>query len=211
MKISQKIKNIGVGLLMSTSMLLGVAFLAPTSPVSAAACTDQSSILTFPNWYRGVYQNVADATTGEVECQLFPTNDTNEINGIWVIVTNIVEIVIQIVGYAAVGFIIYGGFKYITSQGEASGITQAKDTITRAVVGLVISIVSVLVLNLVVGIFGLRVDGTCLEVKEATAPKSATKEDNNTTSTGTKLTCGADSDTDKSGKSGIQTPQGATP
>ena len=176
-------------------MLLGVAFLAPAPSVSAAdnvGCVDQSSILTFPNWYRGVYQNITDATTGKVECQLFPSNDTNEINGVWVIVTNIVEIVIQIVGYVAVAFIIIGGFKYITSQGDAAGITKAKDTITRAIVGLVISIVSVLILNLVVGIFGLRIDGNCLEVKEAAAPKSASKDGSDTTSTGTKLTCGSD-------------------
>jgi Type IV secretion system pilin len=154
------LKKIGVAMIMAVSVLVGTVFLAPAPTASAAACTDQSSILTFPNWYRGVYTN-----TG-TECNI---EFKNGINDTWVIVTNIVEILIQAVGYVAVGFIIYGGFKYITSQGESAGVTEAKNTITRAVVGLVISIVSVLILNVVVGIFGLRTSGDCSEIQSGTS------------------------------------------
>lgn len=201
MKFSQKIKNIAVGLLMSASMLLGVAFLAPTPPVSAAACTDQSSILTFPNWYRGIYENNGD------NCVLFP--DSN-INATWVIVTNVVEILLQVVGYVAVGFIIVGGFKYITSQGDAAGVKQAKDTITRAIVGLVISIVSVLILNLVVGIFGLRTDGTCSQIVDGpTKTVDKTGASTTTPPAGEQSDgCGTTKTTDKTGTS---TTPGATP
>lgn len=43
-----------------------------------------------------------------------------------------------IVGIIAVVMIIVGGVKYITSQGESSNVTAAKNTILYAVVGLVI-------------------------------------------------------------------------
>lgn len=125
-----------------------------TVGATTGVCTDYSGILTFPNWYRGVYQNITLPGGGN-NCILFPNSN---INALWVVVSNIVEIIIQAVGYAAVGFTIFGGFKYLTSQGESAAIQAAKQTITRAIVGLVISIVSVLILNLIVGIFGLRVD-----------------------------------------------------
>ena len=43
-----------------------------------------------------------------------------------------------IVGIIAVVMIIVGGVKYITSQGESSNITAAKNTILYAVIGLVV-------------------------------------------------------------------------
>jgi hypothetical protein len=141
--------------MMMASLLAGAVFLTPTPAASAAACTDQSNILTFPNWYRGVYTNAG------TECNI---EFKGGINDTWIIVANVVEILIQAVGYVAVGFIIFGGFKYITSQGEAAGVTAAKQTITRAVVGLVISIVSVLILNVIVNVFGLKTSGPNSEI-----------------------------------------------
>lgn len=43
-----------------------------------------------------------------------------------------------VVGIIAVVMIIVGGVKYITSQGESSNITAAKNTILYAVIGLVV-------------------------------------------------------------------------
>lgn len=176
-----KLKQLGVSLLMLTSFFASVAFLTPTT-ASAAACTDYSNILTFPNWYRGVYVN-----TG-TDCTL----QFDNIDDTWIVVSNIIEILMQAVGYVAVGFIIYGGFKYLTSQGESAALTAAKSTITHAVVGLVISIVSVLLLNLLVGVFGLRTQGDNLEVVDA--PPGTT-----TTSGSTPSTTGTDSSTDDRG------------
>jgi len=160
MNIKKTAKNFGITMVMAISVLASMMFLTPASTASAAPCTDQSNILTFPNWYRGVYTNAG------TECNI---EFKNGINDVWVIVTNLVEILIQAVGYVAVGFIIFGGIKYITSQGEAAGVTSAKQTITRAVVGLVISIVSVLILNLVVGVFGLRTQGPNSEIQSGSS------------------------------------------
>ena len=43
-----------------------------------------------------------------------------------------------IVGVVSVIMIIYGGFRYITSGGESSNVTNAKNTILYAIVGLII-------------------------------------------------------------------------
>ena|SRR5664279_765538 len=54
------------------------------------------------------------------------------------IVTLIVNLMSIIVGVVAVIMIIFGGLKFITSNGEANNISAAKNTIVYALVGLVI-------------------------------------------------------------------------
>ncbi|MEK9195823.1 MAG: pilin [Patescibacteria group bacterium] len=54
------------------------------------------------------------------------------------LVSDIVNIFSVIVGVVAVIMIIYGGFRYITSGGDSGNVTNAKNTILYALVGLVI-------------------------------------------------------------------------
>jgi len=54
------------------------------------------------------------------------------------IITTGINIFSVIVGIVAVVMIIVGGFKYITSGGDSSNVTSAKNTIIQAVIGLVI-------------------------------------------------------------------------
>ncbi|HEU5121382.1 MAG TPA: hypothetical protein VFT59_00925 [Candidatus Saccharimonadales bacterium] len=125
---------------------LGGATLVVATPhtASAAACTDR--LLTFPTWYRGVSETVGS------DCNI---KNPNEVGGlptfIWKIVLNVIEIMLQLVGLISVGYIITGGFKYLTSTGTADDIVKARKTITNAIVGLVISIFSVAIVNVVAG------------------------------------------------------------
>jgi hypothetical protein len=114
--------------------------LAAPQPVSAA-CADR--LLTFPAWYRGVVDDSCNVKS------------PNEVGGlptfIWKIVLNIIEIMLQIVGFLSVGYIITGGFKYLTSTGSSDDIVKARKTIMNALIGLVISIFSVAIVNVVAG------------------------------------------------------------
>jgi len=47
--------------------------------------------------------------------------------------------------------IIFGGFKYITSGGDAGGVTGAKNTILYAIVGLVIVALAQVIVRFVIG------------------------------------------------------------
>jgi len=60
-------------------------------------------------------------------------------NGFAKIITNIL---LFLVGTAAVIMIILGGIKYTTSNGDASQIKSAKDTILYSVVGLIVAIMA---------------------------------------------------------------------
>ena len=107
-------------------------------PVAYADCK-KTDILTFPAWYKGV----VDSGTCEV--------NITSVTSFWIIATNILEILIQITGYVAVGYVIWGGIKYIKSQGEPSGISEAKNTIIYALVGLVIALASVAIVRFIQG------------------------------------------------------------
>lgn len=50
-------------------------------------------------------------------------------------------------GIVATGFIIYGGFLYVTSQGEDSNVETAKKIITYAAVGIIVILVSFALVN----------------------------------------------------------------
>lgn len=54
----------------------------------------------------------------------------------------IIELLTRVSGLIAVGFVIYGAFQYILSQGEPEGLKNAKNTITNALVGFVIVLLS---------------------------------------------------------------------
>ena len=45
--------------------------------------------------------------------------------------------------------IIIGGIKYVTSNGDSSGVTSAKNTILYAVVGLVVAVMAYTIVNFV--------------------------------------------------------------
>lgn len=56
------------------------------------------------------------------------------------LITKLVSVFSYFAGVIAIIMMIVGGFKYVTSQGEASGLASAKSTIIYAIVGLLIAI-----------------------------------------------------------------------
>ena len=121
------------------------------STASASAATTGNPacagrFLTFPVWYRGL-------TVSSSDCNLKPFSGSGKDSGIGtyvgVIALNVIEMVLQLIGYISAFFIIYGGFIYMTQGSEQNKIEQAKKTILNAVVGLVVSIFSIAIVNLI--------------------------------------------------------------
>lgn len=69
-----------------------------------------------------------------------------------VLVTGI-NVFLFIIGALAVIMLIYGGYKYIISAGDASRLKSAKDTIMYAVIGLIVVVLAYSIANFVVNIF----------------------------------------------------------
>lgn len=61
----------------------------------------------------------------------------------------ILNIVTYVAGAAAVLVIILGGIRYITSNGDQSQITSAKNTILYALIGLVVAMMANAIINFV--------------------------------------------------------------
>lgn len=65
----------------------------------------------------------------------------------------VINTLLFIVGALSVIMIIYGGIRYTTSAGDAAKVTSAKNTITYAIVGLVVSFLAFAVVNWVLQLF----------------------------------------------------------
>lgn len=65
----------------------------------------------------------------------------------------VVNVILYVLGAASVIMIVIGGFRYVVSQGDASAIKGAKDTILYAVVGLVVAILAYAIVNFVLNAF----------------------------------------------------------
>lgn len=67
----------------------------------------------------------------------------------------VINVIIAVVGFVAVIMIILGGISFITSQGDTSKVTKARNTILYGVVGLVIALLAFAIVNFVLtNIFG---------------------------------------------------------
>jgi len=68
-------------------------------------------------------------------------------------VQTIINLLLYVLGIIAVIMIVVGGIRYTTSNGNASQIKEAKDTILYSVVGLIVAMLSFAIVNFVIGKF----------------------------------------------------------
>lgn len=66
-------------------------------------------------------------------------------------VSNILSVIYLWIGIIAVIFIVIGGIKYMTSNGDAQKVSTAKSTITYSVIGLVVVLAAFAITNFVIG------------------------------------------------------------
>ena len=68
-------------------------------------------------------------------------------NGVFTQITNTV---LYIVGIISVIMLIYGGLRYVISGGDSKKVTDAKNTILYAIIGLIVSILAFAIVNFVI-------------------------------------------------------------
>ena len=66
-------------------------------------------------------------------------------------IRNIINLLLFIIGVISVIFIILGGIRFVTSQGDSSQVTSARNTILYSVIGLVVAMMAFAIVNWVVG------------------------------------------------------------
>ena len=81
-----------------------------------------------------------------------PEGVPTDLMGAGGVVDSITSTILTVLGFIAVIMLIIGGVKYTLSAGDAKAVTDAKNTILYALIGLVIAILSYAIVNFVVGL-----------------------------------------------------------
>ncbi len=144
-------KNKIVGVVIAAFILFtGFAVLLPatTSAAVAAECNGSTSFLSIPTWYK--YLDVG--RKDEDKCAIIGPPVGGEFS--WELALPriglaIVDILLRVAGMVAVGYVIYGGFRYIVSQGEPDATKSAQGTVINALIGLAIALVAVVAVNFI--------------------------------------------------------------
>jgi len=126
---------------LSSTIYMSAFMVTRVFAVTPESCTNSSaSFLGFPTWYKylnPVYQN------GQCVLQTTMPDDLGKIG------LALVEILLRLAGLIAVAFVIYGGFNYITSQGEPDKTKSARQRIVNALIGLVITIFATVIVSFI--------------------------------------------------------------
>lgn len=69
------------------------------------------------------------------------------------VITNGINFLFVVAAMLALVFLVIGGVKWLTSQGEKEGVNKARETIVAAIVGLVIIFLSYLIVNFILNLF----------------------------------------------------------
>lgn len=126
----------------SVVMSTGMASLVP----SFARAEDTST---------GVGANCADPTATSnplgagADCSKSSSNSSS-LFGAQGTFHTIANVLIYIVGAVSVIMLIIGGLRYVISQGNKENVTQAKDTILYAVIGIIVAILAYAIVNFVI-------------------------------------------------------------
>jgi amino acid transporter len=64
-------------------------------------------------------------------------------------VPGFINAIIFLMGFVAVGMVVFGGVRYAISQGDPAKVKNAKDTIMYAVVGLIVTILAYAIVNFI--------------------------------------------------------------
>jgi len=117
----KNIRNLIVGLVSAVSLIV--------IPVAVPALVSADA-----NIQDNLCQGAALSVSNTSGCSA-TSGGTDKINSI---ITTVINIFSLVVGVVSVIMIIVGGFRYITSGGESSNVTSAKNTIIYALIGLVV-------------------------------------------------------------------------
>ena len=141
-------------LMLVAVVAMGVNVLGLAGVVYAKDCTKNRQILGFKAWHYGL-EKYMDENCGLTkvggDSPSLETGQTNLSTVVWTVVFNILYDIFMAIGYLAIGFVIYGGYMYITSGGDMAKATKARKSIMSAVVGIILVLSANVIVDALVG------------------------------------------------------------
>jgi uncharacterized membrane protein (DUF373 family) len=126
------------------------------SAAATGAKCDEPSFFGLPVWYH--YLNQAGLMTqSQSGCDFVQYGNGGgpfAVKDLSLIGLGIVDILLRLAAMVAIGYLIYGGFTFMTSQGSPDGIKRAQSTIFNALIGLGIAIAAIGAVAFIASQFG---------------------------------------------------------
>ena len=86
----------------------------------------------------------------------FRTLCTKNAGDLGTVIGSIITGILVIAVVVALLFLIWGGFKWITSGGDKTKVQTARDTIIAAIIGLIIAFLAFFIIRVLMSVFGLN-------------------------------------------------------
>lgn len=109
-----------------------------------AACQNEHTFLGIRGWYKFIPRETVNGS-----CTLRFQNAVSgsgvsgkDIAAVWLVLAGLLDALVRVAAMVAVAFFIIGAFKLVTSQGSPEGVKNGKNTMTNALIGLVIAIIA---------------------------------------------------------------------
>lgn len=131
-KVLMGVMAVALSLVSAGAMVGGEAYAAVQCPEGSA---------------RGSAPTYAQCNIREEDVQAVGNGD------VWGTVSTVLNVIVAIMGIAAVAVIILGAFSFLTSQGDASKVTKGKNTIIWGIVGLIVAIMAFAIVNFILDSF----------------------------------------------------------
>ena len=123
------LRNIIYSLLFTTCLVLA----SLVKPVSAFTCPDKT-----------IREN--ETVTALSECNVEKTEGNKSLMSN---VAMLINVFASVMGFLAVGMIIYGGFMLLTAQGDPAKIKRGKDVVTYSIIGVILVMLAYAIVNFV--------------------------------------------------------------
>lgn len=135
-------------------VFVGATVMVPTPAMALGGGNcGQPGFLGFKPWYAGL----CDGNSSNSDIKAPEQGDEADLAAfIWTIVLNVLVDLMVAISYLAIGFIIYGGYLYIMSQGDPGKAMRGKKTITNAIIGTIVALVASVTVNTVRVILGIN-------------------------------------------------------
>ena len=127
--IKISLRNIVYSLLFITCLVLA----SLVKPVSAFTCPDKTV-------------REGESVSALSECNVEKTEGEKSLMSN---VSMLINVFASVMGFLAIGMIIYGGFMLLTAQGDPARIKRGKDVVLYSIIGLILVVLAYAIVNFV--------------------------------------------------------------